>query len=417
MTYRELLDDVCKAANYLTTLGLRTGDRAAIYLPGIPEAVIAMLACARLGIIHTVVFGGFSAPALRQRLIDSGARIVITSDGQFRSGKPLALKTIVDDALSTSAEDEDGELQVESVLVVKRTGQDTPMEDGRDFWWHDVVDPQSATHRYRPMPAEHPLFLLYTSGTTPVVDTWSQTETGSHAIRPLWRYKPLKAGSAQQPVDGIAVAIVDEQGEEVPNGEEGFLVITHPWPSMLRGVWGDEGRFYRAYFKQFANKGYYATGDRAKRDEDGDIWILGRADDVINVAGHRLSTAEIESVIGSAYDVAETAVIGVPDESKGEVVVAYVVVRGRSNHLLEGREDAEKLAADLMDSVSQEISPIAKPARIYFVGDLPRTRSGKIMRRVVRALETDKPLGGLSTLVDPGIVDRIRDERANRGAF
>lgn len=299
-----------------------------------------MLACARLGIIHTVVFGGFSAPALRQRLIDSGARIVITSDGQFRSGKPLALKTIVDDALSTSADDEDGDLQVESVLVVKRTGQDTPMEDGRDFWWHDVVDPQSATHRYRPMPAEHPLFLLYTSGTTPVVDTWSQTETGSHAIRPLWRYKPLKAGSAQQPVEGIAVAIVDEQGEEVPNGEEGFLVITHPWPSMLRGVWGDEGRFYRAYFKQFANKGYYATGDRAKRDEDGDIWILGRADDVINVAGHRLSTAEIESVIGSAYDVAETAVIGVPDESKGEVVVAYVVVRGRSNHLLEGREDA-----------------------------------------------------------------------------
>ena len=159
ITYRELLDDVCKAANYLTTLGLRTGDRAAIYLPGIPEAVIAMLACARLGIIHTVVFGGFSAPALRQRLIDSGARIVITSDGQFRSGKPLALKTIVDDALSTSADDEDGELQVESVLVVKRTGQDTPMEDGRDFWWHDVVDPQSATHRYRPMPAEHPLFL------------------------------------------------------------------------------------------------------------------------------------------------------------------------------------------------------------------------------------------------------------------
>ena len=214
-----------------------------------------MLACARLGIIHTVVFGGFSAPALRQRLIDSGARIVITSDGQFRSGKPLALKTIVDDALSTSADDEDGDLQVESVLVVKRTGQDTPMEDGRDFWWHDVVDPQSATHRYRPMPAEHPLFLLYTSGTTPVVDTWSQTETGSHAIRPLWRYKPLKAGSAQQPVEGIAVAIVDEQGEEVPNGEEGFLVITHPWPSMLRGVWGDEGRFYRAYFKQFANKG------------------------------------------------------------------------------------------------------------------------------------------------------------------
>lgn len=564
ITYRELLDEVCKAANYLTTLGLRTGDRAAIYLPGIPEAVITMLACARLGIIHTVVFGGFSAPALRQRLIDSGARIVITSDGQFRSGKALALKTIVDDALSTPAEDEDGELHVESVLVVKRTGQDTPMKEGRDFWWHDVVDPQSTTHRYRPMPAENPLFLLYTSGTTgkpkgvihstggylvgalstmlssfdfvtadrrvnltkdiywctadigwitghtyavygplltgttsvmyegvynyptfhrhfeiiekygvtvyytsptlvrslagqghqipeshdlsnlrllgtvgepigekawhwfrdhigdgttPVVDTWWQTETGSHAIRPRWRYKPLKAGSAQQPVSGIAVAIVDEQGEEVPNGEEGFLVITHPWPSMLRGVWGDEGRFYRAYFKQFAHKGYYVTGDRAKRDEDGDIWILGRADDVINVAGHRLSTAEIESVIGSAYDVAETAVIGVPDESKGEIVVAYVVVRGRSHHLLEDQEAAEKLAADLRESVSQQISPIAKPARVYFVGDLPRTRSGKIMRRVVRALETDKPLGDLSTLVDPGIVDHIRDERTNRGAF
>ena len=538
VTYAELQREVCRAANALTALGVGLGDRVAIYLPLIPEAVVAMLACARIGAVHSVVFGGFSAEALRSRIADAEAVAVITADGGFRRGSASALKPAVDESL-------EGETSVRHVLVVRRTGQDVAWTDGRDVWWHEALNAAADQHVPVPVEAEHPLFILYTSGTTgkpkgifhttggylaqsaythlnvfdlkaetdvywctadigwvtghsyvvygplingatqviyegtpdtphrgrwweiverygvsilytaptairtcmkwgeeipagfdlsslrvlgsvgepinpeawmwyrriiggdraPVVDTWWQTETGAIMISPLPGVTATKPGSAMTALPGIAAEVVDEMGDPVPNGSGGYLVLTEPWPAMLRGIWGDQQRFVDTYWSRFPD--LYFTGDGAKKDADGDIWLLGRVDDVMNVSGHRLSTAEIESALVSHPMVAEAAVVGASDETTGQAVVAFVILR--KEHLDQVAKDGggADVAAILRRHVTKEIGPIAKPRTILVVTELPKTRSGKIMRRLLRDVAEHRAVGDVTTLADSSVMDMI----------
>ncbi|HET9077825.1 MAG TPA: acetate--CoA ligase [Acidimicrobiales bacterium] len=534
ITYRDLHQMVCRAANALTELGVETGTKVAIYMPMIPETVVAMLACARLGAPHTVVFGGFSADALRDRIIDCDARFVITADGGYRRGAASALKPAVDDAVK-------GCPGVEKVLVVRRTGQDVEWNEGRDVWWHDVVDRQADTHECQAFDSEHPLYIMYTSGTTakpkgilhtsggylthtsathrlvfdlkpesdvfwtaadigwvtghsyivygplanattsvmyegtpdtpgrdrwwqiverykvnilytapttirtfmkwgedlpaghdlsslrllgsvgepinpeawiwyrthigggrcPVVDTWWQTETGGIMVSPLPGITATKPGAAMRPLPGIAADVVHNDGTSVGNGEGGFLVIKEPWPGMLRGIWGDDQRYKDTYWSRF--QGMYFAGDGAKRDDDGDIWLLGRVDDVMNVSGHRISTTEVEHALVGHPSVAEAAVVGASDPTTGQAIVAFVTVKGAAT------DDGEQLVADLRNHVAREIGPIAKPRQIMLTPELPKTRSGKIMRRLLRDVAEQRALGDVTTLLDPTVVNAIRD--------
>ncbi len=543
LTYADMQREVSKAANALESLGLTKGDRVAIYLPQIPQAVISMLACARIGAIHSVVFGGFSAESLRQRIDDAQAKLVITADGGNRRGSHLALKPLVDAAIAPSEQHPTPAESVEHVLVVKRTGQDTDWVEGRDVWWHDVVEPASASHEPVMVEAEHPLFILYTSGTTgtpkglfhttggyltgaaythrivfdlkpetdvfwcsadvgwvtghsyivygpmingatqvlyegvpnephegrwweiiqkygvtifytaptairtfmkwgeaipnkfdlsslrllgsvgepinpeawmwyrrviggdrcPIVDTWWQTETGAIMISPLPGVTSTKPGSAQVAIPGIAAAVVDDEGNEVGPGRGGYLAITKPWPAMLRGIWGDRERYEKTYWSRFP--GLYFAGDGAKRDADGDIWLLGRVDDVMNVSGHRLSTTEIEHALVSHPWVAEAAVVGATDQTTGQAVVAFVVVRSDA-----GGADAtgKDVAVALREQVAQEIGSLAKPRTILVVSEVPKTRSGKIMRRLLRDVAEHRPVGDVTTLADSSVMEAIR---------
>jgi acetyl-CoA synthetase len=534
ITYADLRREVCKTANALLCLGLRVGDRVAIQLPMIPEAVFAMLACARLGLPHSVVFGGFSPAALHSRIEDAGARLLITSDGQYRRGRREAMKALTDEATSDLS-------CVEHVLVVRRTGTDVPWTEDRDLWWHELVDVQSDEHRAEAFDSEHPLFILYTSGTTgkpkgilhtsggyltqtaythrtvfdlnpdsdvywctadigwitghsyivygplanrttsvmyegtpntphegrhfeiiekygvtvyytaptlirtfmkwgenlparhdlsslrtlgsvgepinpeawkwyrkhlggdraPVVDTWWQTETGAVMIAPLPDGTPGKPGSAQRPLPGICAKVVDDRGEEVGKGESGYLVLDQPWPSMLRSVWGDDERYRETYWTRFARQGYYFAGDGARYDEDGDIWLLGRVDDVMNVSGHRISTAEVESALVAHPAVAESAVVGAADPTTGQAIVAFVILRG-------GTQWSEgEVTGALREHVAHEIGPIAKPRRIVVVPELPKTRSGKIMRRLLRDVAENREVGDVTTLADSSVMEQI----------
>jgi len=535
ITYAELQREVSKAANALTELGVRSGDRVAIYLPMIPEAVISMLACARLGAPHSVVFGGFSADALATRINDADARVVITADGGYRRGKPSALKPAVDEALTRP-----GTENVRSVLVVRRTGQeDVAWHDGRDVWWHEIVERQSEQHTPEAFDAEHPLFILYTSGTTgkpkgilhttggyltqvsythhavfdlkpetdvfwctadvgwvtghsyitygplsngatevlyegtpdtphqgrwweivqkygvtvlytaptairacmkwgddipakfdlsslrvlgsvgepinpeawmwyrkhigadatPIVDTWWQTETGGMMLSPLPGVTATKPGSAQVALPGIAATVVDDEAREVPDGAGGYLVLTEPWPSMLRTIWGDDQRYLDTYWSRFEGK--YFAGDGAKKDDDGDIWLLGRVDDVMLVSGHNISTTEVESALVSHPKVAEAAVVGAADPQTTQAICAFVILRG-------GAAEDEGLVEELRAHVAQQLGPIAKPKRILPVAELPKTRSGKIMRRLLRDVAENRDLGDVTTLTDSSVMELIQ---------
>ncbi len=538
ITYAELKDEVCKATNALLELGVQKGDRVAIYMPMVPETAIAMLACARLGAPHSVVFGGFSSDALKGRIQDADARLVITADGGYRRGAPSALKPAVDEALQECP-------SVQSVLVVRRTEQDTPWTEGRDVWWHELVDRQSASHDAEAHDAEHPLFILYTSGTTakpkgilhttggyltqvsythrnvfdlkpdsdvywcaadigwvtghsyivygplsnratsvmyegtpdtphkgrwwdlvqkygvtilytapttirtfmkwgadipdkadlsslrllgsvgepinpeawmwyreniggnncPVVDTWWQTETGAIMISPLPGVTGTKPGSAMRPLPGISADVVDDSGKSVPNGGGGYLVLTEPWPSMLRTIWGDDDRYVETYWSRF--KDTYFAGDGAKKDDDGDIWLLGRVDDVMNVSGHRISTTEVESALVSHPKVAEAAVVGATDPTTGQGIVAFVILRGS---VPEDESEGDAIAKELRAHVAKEIGPIAKPRQILVVQELPKTRSGKIMRRLLRDVADHRELGDVTTLTDSSVMDLISEK-------
>jgi len=534
ITYSDLLAQVCKASNALVELGVRTGDRVAIYMPMIPETVVAMLACARLGAPHTVVFGGFSADALKGRIVDCDASIVITADGGYRRGAAQALKPAVDEAVAQCP-------GVRHVLVVRRTGQEVSWTDDRDLWWHDVVERQSDQHVAQAHDAEHPLYVMYTSGTTakpkgilhttggyltgcawthhavfdlkadqdlwwcaadigwvtghsyivygplangatslmyegtpdtptrdrwwsmiekykvtllytapttirtfmkwgaelpaahdlsslrllgsvgepinpeawmwyrkniggdrcPVVDTWWQTETGSIMISPLPGVTAGKPGAAMRPLPGISADVVDESGKPVPDGSGGYLVLTEPWPSMLRTIWGDDERFVQTYWSTY--EGIYFAGDGAKKDEDGDLWLLGRVDDVMNVSGHRISTTEVESALVSHPWVAEAAVVGAADATTGQGIVAFVILR---TDAAQGDGDQD-VAQVLRVHVAKVIGPIAKPRQILVVAELPKTRSGKIMRRLLRDVAEKRDLGDVTTLADPTVMALI----------
>src|SRR3954451_5938508 len=538
LTFAQLKDEVCKAANALLELGVNTGDRVAIYMPMIPETIISMLACARIGAVHMVVFGGFSADALASRIVDAGAVLVITADGGYRRGSASALKPAVDDALTR-----DGDT-VRTVLVVKRTGQDVEWTEGRDLWWDDVVGRQSDQHTPEAFDAEHPLYIMYTSGTTakpkgilhtsggyltqvaythwatfdlkpdtdvywtaadvgwvtghsyivygplanratsvmyegtpetphrgrwweliqrygvtilytapttirtfmkwgedvpagfdlsslrvlgsvgepinpeawlwyqehigharcPIVDTWWQTETGAHMITPRPGVASLKPGSGQTPFPGISAKVVDEEGNELPDDTTGLLVLTEPWPSMLRTIWGDDERYKDTYWSRFAEKGYYFAGDGAKKDADGNIWLLGRVDDVMNVSGHRISTTEVESSLVGHPAVAEAAVVGASDPTTGQGIVAFVILRES------GEDSGDELVQTLRNHVGKDIGPIAKPRQIMVVQELPKTRSGKIMRRLLRDIAEDRELGDVTTLTDSSVMNLIKEK-------
>ncbi|MFF0611546.1 acetate--CoA ligase [Nocardia tengchongensis] len=543
LTYSDLLAEVSRAANYLTGLGLVAGDRVAIYMPMVPEAIVSMLACARLGLTHSVVFAGFSPSALRQRVDDAAAKLVITTDGQWRRGAAAPLKAAVDEALA------EGDSTVEHVLVVRRTGLDTEMTEGRDIWWDETVSLSSPEHAAQAFDAEHPLFILYTSGTTgkpkgilhtsggyltqaaythhqvfdhkpgqdvywctadigwvtghsyivygplanrateivyegtpnfpdehrhwqiiekygvsiyytaptlvrtfmkwgreipdahdlsslrllgsvgepinpeawrwyrdvvggnktPIVDTWWQTETGAIMISPLPGVTAAKPGAAMTPLPGVSAKVVDEEGNPVDLGEteaNGYLVLDEPWPSMLRGIWGDNERYKDTYWSRYAEKGWYFAGDGAKLDKDGDLWVLGRVDDVMNVSGHRISTAEVESALVGHSGVAEAAVVGASDDTTGQGIVAFVILTA------EATDTGADLVAELKAEVSREISPIARPREIHVVPELPKTRSGKIMRRLLRDVAEGRELGDTSTLVDPNVFESIRAGKA-----
>ena len=535
ITYSQLLIEVKKTANALIELGIKQGDRVAIYMPMIPEAAIAMLACARLGAMHSVVFGGFSADSLLARIQDADASLVITADGGYRKGAPFALKPAVDEALK-------GKTNVKNVLVVKRTGQPTEFASNRDIWWHEIVDRQSDQHEAQFFDSEQGLFILYTSGTTakpkgiyhttggyltqasfthrmvfdlkpeadvywctadigwitghsyvvygplingatqvmyegtpdtpsksrmfeiiqkykvtilytaptlirtwmkwgdefpkscdlsslrvlgsvgepinpeawmwyreviggnrcPIVDTWWQTETGAIMISPLPGVTETKPGSAMKPLPGIAAEVVDDEAKAVGNGRGGYLVLTEPWPSMMRGIWGEPERYKETYWSRFT--GLYFAGDGAKLDKDGAIWLLGRVDDVMNVSGHRISTTEVESALVSHEAVAEAAVVGANDEMTGQGIVAFVILRG-------GIEAAtgDALVKELRDHVAKEIGPIAKPRQIMVVAELPKTRSGKIMRRLLRDVAENRAVGDSTTLADPNVMKLISE--------
>ncbi|AQW51816.1 acetyl-CoA synthetase [Streptomyces hygroscopicus] len=536
LTYAELQREVSQAAHALTELGVQTGDRVAIYLPMIPETVVAMLACARIGAPHSVVFGGFSADALATRIQDADARVIITSDGGYRRGKASALKPAVDEALTRP-----GTENVRSVLVVRRTGQEVDWHEGRDVWWHEIVARQPEQHTPEAFDAEHPLFILYTSGTTgkpkgilhtsggyltqvsythhavfdlkpetdvfwctadvgwvtghsyivygplsngatevlyegtpdtphqgrwweivqkygvtllytaptairacmkwgddipakfdlsslrilgsvgepinpeawiwyrkhigadttPVVDTWWQTETGGIMISPLPGVTATKPGSAQVPLPGIAATVVDDEANEVSNGHGGYLVLTEPWPSMLRTIWGDDQRYLDTYWSRF-DKRYFA-GDGAKKDDDGDIWLLGRVDDVMLVSGHNISTTEVESALVSHPKVAEAAVVGATDPQTTQAICAFVILRG-------GAAEDDGLVEELRAHVAKQLGPIAKPKRILPVAELPKTRSGKIMRRLLRDVAENRALGDVTTLTDSSVMDLIQSK-------
>lgn len=530
ISYAQLQDMVCRASNALQGLGVEAGDRVAIYLPMIPEAVVAMLACARIGAPHSVVFAGFSAEALRSRIDDAEAKVVITADGQFRRGNSMPLKPAVDEAVAQTP-------SVEHVVVVRRTGAEVEWND-RDVWWHDIVDAAAAHHHPEAFDSEHPLFILYTSGTTgkpkgilhttggyltqaawthwavfdlkpaedvywctadvgwvtghsyivygplanrvtqviyegtpdtphkgrwweivqkhrvsilytaptairtfmkwgehipdafdlsslrvlgsvgepinpeawmwyrrviggdecPIVDTWWQTETGAMMISPLPGVTATKPGSAMRPLPGIGAVVVDDHGAPVEPGGGGYLVLDEPWPAMLRGIWRDEQRYVDTYWKRWPD--VYFAGDGAKLDRDGAIWLLGRVDDVMNVSGHRISTTEVESALVSHPAVAEAAVVGATDATTGQGIVAFVILRGDTS-------DGEELVAQLRDHVAHEIGPIAKPRQIMIVAELPKTRSGKIMRRLLRDVAEHRELGDVTTLADPAVMNLI----------
>lgn len=544
ITYAELKDEVSQAANTLTELGLVAGDRVAIYMPMVPEAIVAMLACARLGVMHSVVFAGFSASALKARIEDASAKLVITTDGQYRRGQAVSLKAGVDEAIAGLGEDS----PVDHVLVVRRTGIDVEWTEGRDLWWDQTVPKASVEHTPQAFDSEHPLFLLYTSGTTgkpkgimhtsggyltqssythfnvfdikpetdvywctadigwvtghtyivygplsngvtqvvyegtpaspdehrhfqiiekygvtiyytaptlvrtfmkwgrqipaahdlsslrllgsvgepinpeawrwyrmafgadttPIVDTWWQTETGAIMISPLPGVTHTKPGSAMRALPGISAKIVDDDGNELAKGTDhgeqasGYLVLDKPWPSMLRGIWGDEERFKDTYWSRFAEQGWYFAGDGARYGSDGEIWVLGRIDDVMNVSGHRISTAEVESALVGHSGVAEAAVVGATDEHTGQAICAFVILKTSAH----GGES--NMIDELRAEVAKEISPIAKPREIHVVPELPKTRSGKIMRRLLRDVAEGRELGDTSTLVDPSVFEAIR---------
>jgi acetyl-CoA synthetase len=535
LTYADLQKSVCQAANALLGLGVEAGDRVAIYLPMIPEAAIAMLACARIGATHSVVFGGFSVDALRGRIQDASAKLVITADGGYRRGKPAALKPTVDESVKDCP-------SVQHVLVVRRTGQDLAWDSTKDLWWHETVETASERHEAPGLDAEHPLFILYTSGTTakpkgilhttggyltqtaytyqavfdikpetdvfwctadigwvtghsyivygplangatqvmyegtpdtpnrgrlwdivqkykvsilytaptlirtmmkwgddipaqydlsslrilgsvgepinpeawmwyrlhiggercPVVDTWWQTETGAIMISPLPGVTATKPGSAMTPLPGIVADVVDDQGKSVPNGGGGYLVLREPWPSMLRTIWGDDKRYVETYWSRF--EGMYFAGDGAKRDDDGHLWLLGRVDDVMLVSGHNISTTEVESALVSHPSVAEAAVVGATDPTTGQAIVAFTIPRG--NVATDGTA-GEELIAKLRDHVAKTLGPIAKPRQIMLVAELPKTRSGKIMRRLLRDVAERRSLGDVTTLQDSSVMDLI----------
>ncbi|MFB9237008.1 acetate--CoA ligase [Plantactinospora siamensis] len=542
ITYAELLRLTCQAANALTDLGVSAGDRVAIYLPMIPEAAVAMLACARIGATHSVVFGGFSADALSSRIADASAKVVITADGGYRRGKPSDLKSTVDEAVARTD-------TVEHVLVVRRTGEQVNWGD-KDVWWHETVETAADSHEAQAFDAEHPLFILYTSGTTakpkgilhttggyltqvsytthavfdlkpetdvywctadigwvtghsyivygplsngatqvmyegtpdtpnkgrfweivdrygvsilytaptlirtmmkwgedipaehdlsslrllgsvgepinpeawmwyrqhigkgncPVVDTWWQTETGGMMISPLPGVTAAKPGSAMSPLPGIVADVVDDQGQPVPNGGGGYLVLSEPWPSMLRTIWGDDQRFLETYWSRFgagANQGddwVYFAGDGAKKDDDGHLWLLGRVDDVMLVSGHNISTTEVESALVSHPSVAEAAVVGATDPTTGQAIVAFTIPRGNID--TEG-DAGEALIAELRNHVAKTLGPIAKPRQIMLVPELPKTRSGKIMRRLLRDVAENRSLGDVTTLQDSSVMELI----------
>ena len=535
ITYADLLVDVKRAANALIEMGVKAGDRVAIYMPMIPEAAVAMLACARIGAAHSVVFGGFSADALLSRIQDADAKIVITADGGFRKGAAFALKPAVDEALK-------GETNVEKVLVVKRTGQETAWNSATDIWWDEIVSRQSPEHVAEAFDAEHPLFILYTSGTTakpkgifhttggyltqaafthravfdlkpesdvywctadvgwitghsyvvygplingatqvmyegtpdtphkgrmfeiiekygvtilytaptlirtwmkwgdefpqarnlsslrllgsvgepinpeawmwyreviggnrcPIVDTWWQTETGAIMISPLPGVTATKPGSAMTALPGISAVVVDDNGVAVPNGHGGYLILDKPWPSMLRGVWGEDQRYRETYWSRF--DGIYFAGDGAKLDNDGAIWLLGRVDDVMNVSGHRISTTEVESALVSHAAVAEAAVVGAQDEMTGQGIVAFVILRAGIEHA-----NGDELVKELRAHVTKEIGAIARPRQIMVVNELPKTRSGKIMRRLLKDVAENRAVGDATTLADPNVMKLISE--------
>ncbi len=544
-TYLDLLIEVKKAANLLLKLGIEPGDRVAIYMPMIPEAIIAMQAVARVGAVHSVIFGGFSADSLASRIQDAEAKLVITADGGYRKGKASLLKPAVDEALADNKCP-----TVEKVLVVNRTDSKVDWVEGRDLWWEEELRTVDQKHVAQGFNAEHPLFILYTSGTTgkpkgilhtsggyltqasythknvfdlhegqdvywctadvgwitghsyvaygplangatqviyegtpdtpdwgrwwdivqkyhvnilytaptairsfmkigrsvtthydlssirvlgsvgepinpeawmwyreviggnkaPIVDTWWQTETGAIMISPLPGITATKPGSAQVALPGIETRIIDDEGKEVGPGQGGYLTITEPWPSMLRGIWGDPERYKETYWSRFEGK--YFAGDGAKFDADGDLWLLGRVDDVMNVSGHRLSTAEIESALVSHPFVAEAAVVGAKDETTGQAIVAFVILRASHQDQIGSDQDTSKL---LRDHVAKEIGPIAKPRTIFVVSELPKTRSGKIMRRLLRDVAEDRPIGDVTTLADTSVMNTITG-RMNAGA-
>ena len=535
ITYSQMLEDVSQAAHALTELGISAGDRVAIYMPMIPEAAVAMLACARIGAVHSVVFGGFSADALLSRIQDADAKLVVTADGGFRKGSAFALKPAVDEALK-------GKHNVEKVLVVKRTSQETAWNSDRDIWWHEIVNRQSKSHTPEFFESEHPLFILYTSGTTakpkgifhttggyltqaaythrvvfdikaetdiywctadvgwitghsyvvygplingatqvmyegtpdtphkgrlfeiiakygvtilytaptlirtwmkwgdefpkahnlsslrllgsvgepinpeawmwyreviganncPIVDTWWQTETGAIMISPLPGVTATKPGSAMKALPGISARVVDDNGVPVPNGHGGFLILDQPWPSMLRGVWGEDERYKETYWSRF--KGIYFAGDGAKLDADGATWLMGRVDDVMNISGHRISTTEVESALVSHEAVAEAAVVGAADEMTGQGIVAFVILRGGIPNV-----GGEELVKELRAHVTKEIGAIARPRQIMVVAELPKTRSGKIMRRLLKDVAENRAVGDATTLADPNVMKLISE--------
>ena len=534
LTYRQLHTEVCRAANMFTAAGVAKGDRVAIYMPMIPEAAVAMLACARLGAIHTVVFGGFSAGSLEDRINNCGAKLVVTADGGWRRGKIVPLKETVDAAVKKAK-------TVEKVIVVKRCENEITMKKKRDLWWHEEMAAADIVHKAKAFSAENPLFILYTSGSTgkpkgvlhtsagyllgaklssyyafdlkehdryfctadigwitghsyvvygllsngstvflyegapnqpgpdrfwdmidrhqitilytaptairafmrwgdehvtkhslkslrllgsvgepinpeawmwyhkligkkrcPIVDTWWQTETGAIMITPMPGATPLKPGSASYPFFGIAPKVVDEKGKEVPRGSGGKMIITKPWPSMLRTLWGDDKRFRDTYFSDYPGK--YFTGDGARQDEDGYFWIVGRIDDVLNISGHRIGTAEVESALVSHPDVAEAAAVGIPDEIKGTSLVVFVTLKT-------GREPSDDLKAVLRNHVGKEIGAIAKPDSVRFAAGLPKTRSGKIMRRILKQIASGGAVvGDTTTLEDFSVVAALQKE-------
>ncbi len=536
ISYRELHDEVNRFANVLKSLGVRRGDRVAIYLGMVPELPVAMLACARIGAAHSVVFGGFSSTSLAGRIDDAACKVLITADGGWRKGQIVPLKDNADAALAQS---EGG--SIEHVVVLRRTGHDVSWVEGRDQWWHELLAGADDWCEPERLGAEEMLYLLYTSGTTarpkgilhtsagyllgaklthkmvfdirpddvywcaadigwvtghsyivygplanhttgvmyegapehpawdrhweiierhgvtiyytaptairafvkagaehlaghdlstlrllgtvgepinpeawiwyhqhvgggrcPIVDTWWQTETGAIMISPLPGITSTKPGSACRPLPGIRAAVVDEKGNEVPLGQGGYLTLTHPWPAMLRTFYGDDQRYAKTYWERFGPRVYF-TGDGAKRDTDGYYWLLGRVDDVINVSGHRISTTEIESALVGHPSVAEAAVIGAKDELTGESIASFVILRGG-----EGGNDA--LRQELRDHVAQVIGKIARPKLLLFTDDLPKTRSGKIMRRLLKDIAEGREIGDTTTLRDPEIVQSIKDQ-------